>query len=416
MTDNTSSYNEKTFLAILVYSDTLDLITYQKIFRCVLPAMISDFDCREAYRAFAETVEDNKEIVGTKSFVDKYKMIVQLEAPNFDIINLETYWAATATLKFWIKKIQDLYFNTRFKAAETEEDFQEVIKEKQLCSLDTSMKSISEDATNAIEEYENKMKSAIVTPYKSVNEVIGSLQGGDMVVLAGSSGGGKTCFMLNLAVGMAKAGKKVDIFSLEMPRYQLQTRIICSELGLNANAFRQFTLTEAEKQKYFEYANGEFKNLDIRIYNKQTVSIDEIRYTEMNSDADIVFIDYLGLINSYNSKSSYEKFSEISRNIKLIAMASNKPVIALHQLNRDFQNRDDKKPKTSDLRDSGKIEQDADMIWFVYRPYLFDEAHYAKEDIRFISAKNRHGEPNKEVQMVFNGKTQRISESIRRVV
>ena len=129
----------------------------------------------------------------------------------------------------------------------------------------------------------------------------------------------------------------------------------------------------------------------------------------MKSDADIVFIDYLGLIDSYGNKSSYEKYSEISRNIKLIAMATNKPIVALHQLNRSFQDREDKKPKVSDLRDSGKIEQDADMIWLVYRPWMFDP-EYAKEDIRFILAKDRHGASNQEIPLIFNGMYQQILE------
>ena len=133
----------------------------------------------------------------------------------------------------------------------------------------------------------------------------------------------------------------------------------------------------------------------------------------MKSDADIVFIDYLGLINSYANKGTYERFSEISRNIKLLAMASNKPIIALHQLNREFQNREDKTPRLSDIRDSGKIEQDADMVVFVHRPGIYEPEKYSDSEMQIIVAKNRFGTSNKTLRFIFNGKNQRITEPMK---
>ena len=323
--------------------------------------------------------------------------------------DIEHYWMPKSSINTWVKKIQNRYFSNRFKEASNEKEFEEVISEKQKYSIEVRMTDVSDDACDAITMYEDKKHTAIFTNINSIDSAIGSLQGGDMIVLAGATGGGKTCFMLNIAKNIAKQGKKVDIFSLEMPRYQLQQRIICSEACIDASKFRSFTLTDEDKKKYYDYANGPFKELPIRIFTKQTVTIEEIKQIEMKSDSDVVFIDYLGLVDSYGNKNSYEKYSEISRNIKLIAMATNKPIIALHQLSREFQNRDDKKPKVSDLRDSGKIEQDADMIWLVYRPWMFD-SQYHKEDIRFILAKSRHGASNQEIPLIFNGMYQQILE------
>ena len=154
------------------------------------------------------------------------------------------------------------------------------------------------------------------------------------------------------------------------------------------------------------------KNMPIRIFKDQTVGIETIKAIEMKSNSDIVFIDYLGLIDSFSNKASYEKFSDISRTIKLTAMLTKKPFIALHQLNRNIQDRDDKKPRISDLRDSGKIEQDADMILFVHRDFCFDDSKNP-EDMNFIVAKNRHGTANITIPLIFNGMYQKITERIK---
>ena len=412
--DNDFSFDEKTLMSILLCSEGIDEVTVEKVFNHVPDKMLLDRHSKGVYSVIKELYHaDDRELLGSHHFLHKVMQMASMEVYEGDtyLSDIEHYWMPPATVNTWVKKIQKRYFDNRFKDACNEEEFEDVISEKQRYSIEVRMTDISDDACKAITLYEQKKDTAIFTNIKSIDNSIGSLQGGDMIVLAGATGGVKTCFMLNIAKNIAKQGKKVDIFSLEMPRYQLQQRIICSEACIDASKFRSFSLTEDDKKKYYEYANGEFKNLQMRIFSKQTVTIEEIKQIEMKSDADIVFIDYLGLIDSYGNKSSYEKYSEISRNIKLIAMATNKPIVALHQLNRSFQDREDKKPKVSDLRDSGKIEQDADMIWLVYRPWMFDP-QYSKEDIRFILAKDRHGASNQEVPLIFNGMYQQILERV----
>jgi replicative DNA helicase len=274
------------------------------------------------------------------------------------------------------------------------------------------MVKASYKAEEDIEDYEREKGTAVFTPYPSINDAVGSLQGGDMIVLGATPGSGKTAMLLNMAVGMAKEGKKIDVFSLEMPMKQLRRRMICSLAEIDSSKFRKFELSEEEKNRYNQYATTEFDKLPIKIFKQQSVTVDYIRTIEMKSDSDIVFIDYLGLIDSYGNKASYEKFSEISRNIKLLAMQSNKPIVCLHQLNREIQNRDDKLPKISDLRDSGKIEQDADMIWFVHRPFCYD-ANKSPDEMLFMVAKNRHGMNNATIPMVFNGMHQKITEPMK---
>ena len=118
----------------------------------------------------------------------------------------------------------------------------------------------------------------------------------------------------------------------------------------------------------------------------------------------------MGLLSGSNAKTSYERVSEISRELKLTAMEINKPLVALNQLSRAFANRQDKTPILSDLRDSGKIEQDADTVCFVHRPAYFEPDKYRSNDLRFIVAKSRHTEGNKTAYLYYDSVTQSIRE------
>ena len=415
MNDEDYTYNENTVISSLLYCEAKDKSIYKNVFRYMPEKMLFSNKAKAVYRIIQELCNsDDAELFGTQHFANKIRQIASIEYRGLEdyIEDIKEFWSASATLNFWIKKIQKFYFEQRFKEASTEEEFKQIMQEKGEYSIENDMVSMSDDVDFVLNNYENIRTTAVFTHYNNLNNVIGSFQGGDFVVLAGASSSGKTCVMLNLIMGMAKAGKAVDVFSLEMPRYKLQQRMICSEVGIFANKFKSFSLNEADKQKFINYANGDFKNLAIRIFKRQTINIEYIKTIVMKSKADIVFIDYLGLIGGNEFKSSYERYSEISRELKLLAMASNKPIIALHQLNREFQAREDKRPKTSDLRDSGKIEQDADMILLVYRPSQFDETYVDKTELDLIVAKNRDGESNKEIQFVFNGLEQRISEPL----
>ena len=416
MFDEDYTYNENTVISGLLYCQSSDSSVYKNVFRYMPEKMLFSKKAKSVYNIIRYLCEtEDAELFGTQHFTNKVKQIASIEYKGLNeyIDELNDYWCASATLNFWIKKVQSFYFEQKFKEASTEEEFRAIMQEKGEYSIENDMVSMSDDADFVLNNYEKIKDTAVFTQYKNLNEIIGSFLGGDFVIMAGASSSGKTCVMLNLIMGIAKSGKTVDVFSLEMPRYKLQQRMICSEVGIFANKFKSFSLNETDKQKFINYANGDFKKLNIRIFKKQTIGIEYIKAIVMKSKADIVFIDYLGLISGNEFKSSYERYSEISRELKLLAMASNKPIVCLHQLNRDFQQRDDKRPKTSDIRDSGKIEQDADMILLVYRPTQFDEEYEHKEELDLIVAKNRDGESNKEIQFVFNGAQQRISEPIK---
>ena len=145
-----------------------------------------------------------------------------------------------------------------------------------------------------------------------------------------------------------------------MNKRQLQNRIISKQTGIKSDKFRKFTLDNYEIKKYSDYAFSEdLQNMELDVCTVFDITVPEIKEIILQSDADIIFIDYLGLIRSTEQGNTYEKVSAVSRELKLLANEINKPIVALHQLNRIPPERKDKRPKLSDLRDSGKIEQDS---------------------------------------------------------
>ena len=402
---------EKCLLALMLYNENITKDIYTYIIDHVPVKMFFNKKCRAIYEIISNTFDTVEEgLLGTDLYRTKVTELYDIESEFKDIYaitELEEYWYPKTTYKHWIRKVQNTYYDEAIKEASSEEVFKEIIEEKNRLLSDTEMTAAYENLS-IIEDYEKTKGTSITTPWKSVNKAIGSIQGGDMIVLAGSTGCGKTCFMLNLAIEIAKQGKTVDIFSLEMPKNQLVQRIACNETGVDAKKFRSFSLTSTDIKKLQDYLNNDFKKLKINVYPKQKVSIAEIERIEKKSKSDIIFIDYLGLIEGDKRLSRYDRFSEISRTIKLMAMTVNKPVIALHQLNREFMQRENKEPQLSDLRESGQIEQDSDMVWFVYRPGMFDEK-VSKLTMRFILAKNRHGDQSK-IDLLMNGDNQKIIE------
>ncbi len=402
---------EKCLLALMLYNENITKDIYTYIIDHVPVKMFFNKKCRAIYEIISNTFDTVEEgLLGTDLYRTKVTELYDIESEFKDIYaitELEEYWYPKTTYKHWIRKVQNTYYEEAIKEASSEEVFKEIIEEKNRLLSDTEMTAAYENLS-IIEDYEKTKGTSITTPWKSVNKAIGSIQGGDMIVLAGSTGCGKTCFMLNLAIEIAKQGKTVDIFSLEMPKNQLVQRIACNETGVDAKKFRSFSLTSTDIKKLQDYLNNDFKKLKINVYPKQKVSIAEIERIEKKSKSDIIFIDYLGLIEGDKRLGRYDRFSEISRTIKLMAMTVNKPVIALHQLNREFMQRENKEPQLSDLRESGQIEQDSDMVWFVYRPGMFDEK-VSKLTMRFILAKNRHGDQSK-IDLLMNGDNQKIIE------
>ena len=334
------------------------------------------------------------------------------------LLQLNYEYITDVNCDYYIRKLHEYWENRMAKCCSSLDDFKELEKQKKKYELITN-KTLSnindvEDLSKMGDDYENKAKiKPIKTGFVAIDDKIGNFQGGDVFILAAATGMGKTCVMLNIATSMAKQGKKILMFSLEMNKQQLINRIISAETGVNSGKYRNNSFTDDDAAKYFGYMYSDtFNNLNMQVCTEYNISTARIRNIVLGSNADIVFIDYLGLISGGNKTNSYERVSEISRDLKMIAMDSNKPFIVLHQLNRANAERKDKRPMLSDLRDSGKIEQDADIIGFVFRPAYYAESPYAsnKNELQLIIAKNRHGSSGVTAHLEYNEHTQRIKD------
>lgn len=241
----------------------------------------------------------------------------------------------------------------------------------------------------------------------------GGLGRSDLIILAARPGMGKTSFALNIAANVAKRQQvPVAIFSLEMTKDQLAGRILSSEAGIESQAFRTGALTEADWDDLAQ-ASEQLHSAPLYMDDTSGITIPEIKakIRRINQDParpniGLVIIDYLQLMTSgRRTENRVQEISEITRSLKIMAKELNVPVIALSQLSRAVEkSRADHRPQLSDLRDSGSIEQDADIVLFLYREAYYDsigggsgdEGGEGGADIaECIVAKNRHGETGK---------------------
>ena len=239
------------------------------------------------------------------------------------------------------------------------------------------------------------------TGLSAVDAKITGLNRSDLILLAARPGMGKTSFALNMALNVAKASKKtVAVFSLEMSREQLAMRLLSSEALVENTRLKTGFLRETDWEKIAEAATV-LNRLDVRIDDNPLLTV-----ADMNAkcrrldDLGLVVIDYLQLMTSAGGKSHggenrQQVVSDMSRMLKLMAKELDVPVICLSQLSRANEKRDDKRPMLSDLRESGSIEQVADIVLFLYRDDYYNEDSEKHNVAECIVAKNRHGETGK---------------------
>lgn len=239
----------------------------------------------------------------------------------------------------------------------------------------------------------------------------------ELIILAARPAMGKSAMAMNLALNVAKKneGASVAIFTLEMSSDQLVSRMLSSESQINSKSIRSGKLNSTE-WRLFNAAAENIKSLNIKFEDDSSVTISDIRAKcrRMKSEGglDLVVIDYLQLIVGENNKASrQEEVANISRNLKQMARELNVCVIALAQLSRKVEEREDKKPIMADLRESGSIEQDADIIMFLYREEYYKKAESLDPLSKLIIAKNRHGNIG-DIGLIFEGNYSRFKSAI----
>ena len=235
------------------------------------------------------------------------------------------------------------------------------------------------------------------TGFAMLDQYIGGLNKSDLILLGARPGMGKTAIALNMAMSAAKkSGKTVVIFQLEMSRAQLATRLLSTEGFIDSKKLRMGNLNDDDWQKMAE-ATENLNRLNILIDENSGITVPEMKAKcRRVNNLGLIVIDYLQLMHApKHTDNRVQEVAEISRSLKIMAKDLNVPVLCCCQLSRGPEGRTDKRPMLSDLRESGSIEQDADIVLFIYRDDYYNsegENHNAAE---LIVAKNRHGETGK---------------------
>ena len=235
------------------------------------------------------------------------------------------------------------------------------------------------------------------TGFSMLDQYIGGLNKSDLILLGARPGMGKTAIALNMAMSAAKkSGKTVVIFQLEMSRTQLATRLLSTEGFIDSKKLRMGNLTDDDWQKMAE-ATETLNKLNILIDENSGITVPEMKAKcRRVNNLGLIVIDYLQLMHApKHTDNRVQEVAEISRSLKIMAKELNVPVLCCCQLSRGPEGRQDKRPMLSDLRESGSIEQDADIVLFIYRDDYYNNEGENKNAAELIVAKNRHGETGK---------------------
>ena len=304
--------------------------------------------------------------------------------------------------------------------AEAETSMLDIEQNKRRDSFKT-MKDVVVQIFTELDEQSGKDNTGVTgipTGYRQLDKMTSGLQPNDLIIIAARPSMGKTAFALNIAenVGMSSANDyTVAIFSLEMGAEQLATRMISSVGHIDSASLRNRQLNQEEWDN-LAHVTGKLSDTNIFIDDTPGIRVNEIRSKCIKLKAqhglDLIIIDYLQLIQGTGrnrGENRQQEVSEISRMLKALAREMECPVIALSQLSRSVESRQDKRPMMSDLRESGSIEQDADIVSFLYRDDYYNRgegeddegAQSTQDEIEIILAKHRNG-PTGTVKLMFN--------------
>lgn len=389
----------------LIYEAILDLYNRRE------PADIVTLQAELARREKLEyiggipTLADLPIRVPTAVHIEHYSRTVQQTALLRRIIRAGT-------------EIVSVGYNTAKEADEALDEAQQIIHEVAQNRRDRDFISLYQ----AVEDYFEKLDHlqqhrgevvGVPTGFIDLDQMTGGFQKSDLLILAARPGVGKTSMSLGLAYNAAQHGKTVAIFSLEMPAEQLVQRLLSMETGIDSHRLRLGHIHD-EEWEAISRAVGKLSELQIYIDDSPGISIMELRTKARRLQAerglDFVQIDYLQLMKgSRSSDNRVQEVSEISRGLKELARELNVPVLSMAQLSRSVESRSSHIPMLSDLRESGSIEQDSDMVMFIYREELYDPETEKKGLAELHIAKHRNG-PLGVVNLRFFEKTTRFAD------
>lgn len=327
--------------------------------------------------------------VPTTSNVDKYIKIVEEKSLLRSLIK-----TANDIIKLGYDETQDV----EFLMDQAEKRIFDTVQSRNQKGY-SSIKDILVDTFTQLEQLYNQKQhiTGVPTGFADLDYKTAGLHGSELILVAARPAMGKSAFALNIATYAATRGNApVAIFSLEMSKEQMVNRILCSEAMVDSNKVRTGKIDDEEWGKLAD-ASGILSESKIFIDDTPGISIMEIRAKcrklKLEQNIGLIVIDYLQLIQGSGKRgaSREQEISEISRSLKILAKEINVPVIALSQLSRAVEQRPDHRPMLSDLRESGAIEQDADIVMFLYRDDYYNEESEKKNIAEVILAKHRAG-------------------------
>ena len=390
---------------------------YREAHRIVYETMLELFNKNEAVDLITVTEQLRKndllEKAGGIAFVTSLANAVPTAA------NVE-YHARIVEEKAQLRNLINSATEIAGMAYEASDDITDVMDKSEKMILEVAarqnsgsfvpIKEILMDTFSKIEKlYETKGGiTGLPSGFKDLDKLTSGLQPSDLILVAARPSMGKTAFTLNIAQHVAvHENKSVAFFSLVMSKEQLVQRMLCSEGGIDSQRLRVGELEENDWEKLINAADR-LSRAPIYIDDTAGITVMELRSKarrlKAEHDLQLIVIDYLQLMQGRSSKNSdnrQQEISEISRSLKALARELNVPVIALSQLSRSVESRQVKKPMLSDLRESGSLEQDADIVMFLYREDYYDPETEHKNITDVIIAKHRNG-PVDTVQLFFH--------------
>ena len=336
-------------------------------------------------------------MVGTASNAEYYANIVVEKALSRNLISTCTELATEAY--DGEKKTEDLLDDAERRILQ----LSDTKNRGDFASVGTVVEATLDKITKL---YENKAGlTGLPTGFRDLDRMTSGLQPSDLILVAARPSMGKTAFTLNIAQNVGvRQHKTVAFFSLEMSQEQLVQRLLCQIAHIDSQKLRTGQLNSDEEWTRLTDACDKLYESPIYIDDTPGISVAEMRSKarrlKSEHGLDLIIVDYLQLMQGRNAESRQQEISEISRSLKALARELNVPIIALSQLSRSVENRQVKKPMLSDLRESGSLEQDADIVMFLYREDYYDPQTTNQNITEVIIAKHRNG-PVDTVKLYF---------------
>ncbi|HNU96909.1 MAG TPA: replicative DNA helicase [Candidatus Portnoybacteria bacterium] len=393
---------------------------YRDTHRHIYETMIELFEKNEAIDILTvssrlETKELLKEIGGSTYLTNLVNSV-----PTASNV---VYYAKIVQRKKLLRDLIDAAYDITQLSFEESQDIENILDQAEKNIFSVSQKSLKQyftpikpaleeafDRIDQLHKHEGGTLRGISTGFKDIDNILAGLQKSDYIILAARPSIGKTTLALDIARNVAINTKKaVGLFSLEMSASQLVDRILCSEANIDLWKLRTGRLSDKGEDNDFtkiQEAMGILSDAPIFIDDTAASTVLEIktkaRRLQSEHDLGLIVIDYIQLINPTGSQSNpVQQMTEISRSLKALARELDIPVLAISQLSRASEQREDKRPRLSDLRESGSLEQDADVVLLIFREDLAHKNSEKKNIAEIIIAKHRNG-PTGSVELYFN--------------